>query len=148
MPNSEHLNLAMFRDRSLLGTIMNAETNFVSDKFITIYYPLMFKPGDLLDDRYLITGDLGQGGMAYVFRAKDQHLDREVALKVLRPHLTETDQERFRREIRTLARLSHPGIVTIYDLGRGEHVQRQVGPGQQRGREDRVVGDIEVITDG
>ncbi len=82
----------------------------------------MFKPGDLLDDRYLITGDLGQGGMAYVFRAKDQHLDREVALKVLRPHLTETDQERFRREIRTLARLSHPGIVTIYDLGRGEHV--------------------------
>jgi eukaryotic-like serine/threonine-protein kinase len=82
----------------------------------------MFKPGDLLDERYLITGDLGQGGMAYVFRAKDQHLDREVALKVLRPHLTETDQERFRREIRTLARLSHPGIVTIYDLGRGEHV--------------------------
>jgi eukaryotic-like serine/threonine-protein kinase len=82
----------------------------------------MFKPGDLLDHRYLITGDLGQGGMAYVFRAKDQHLDREVALKVLRPHLTETDQERFRREIKTLARLSHPGIVTIYDLGRGEHV--------------------------
>jgi eukaryotic-like serine/threonine-protein kinase len=82
----------------------------------------MFKPGDLLDDRYLITGDLGQGGMAYVFRAKDQHLDREVALKVLRPHLTETDQERFRREIKTLARLSHPGIVSIYDLGRGEHV--------------------------
>jgi eukaryotic-like serine/threonine-protein kinase len=82
----------------------------------------MFKPGDLLDDRYLITGDLGQGGMAYVFRAKDQHLDREVALKVLRPHLTETDQERFRREIKTLARLSHPGIVTIYDLGRGQHV--------------------------
>lgn len=82
----------------------------------------MFKPGDLLDDRYLITGDLGQGGMAYVFRAKDQHLDRDVALKVLRPHLTETDQERFRREIKTLARLSHPGIVTIYDLGRGEHV--------------------------
>lgn len=82
----------------------------------------MFKPGDLLDNRYLITGNLGQGGMAYVFRARDQHLERDVALKVLRPHLTETDQERFRREIKTLARLNHPGIVSIYDLGRGSHV--------------------------
>ncbi len=82
----------------------------------------MFKPGDLLDNRYMITGDLGQGGMAYVFRARDQHLERDVALKVLRPHLTETDQERFRREIKTLARLNHPGVVTIYDLGRGNHV--------------------------
>ena len=77
---------------------------------------------DLLDDRYLITGELGQGGMSYVFRARDTHLEREVALKVLRPHLTETDRERFLREIRTLARLNHPGIVTIHDLGRGEQV--------------------------
>ena len=77
---------------------------------------------DLLDDRYLVTGELGQGGMSYVFRARDTHLEREVALKVLRPHLTETDRERFLREIRTLARLNHPGIVTIHDLGRGEQV--------------------------
>lgn len=82
----------------------------------------LFDIGELIDDRYEIIGHLGQGGMAQVFRAHDRHLDRAVALKVLRPHLTEADQERFRREIKTLAQLSHPGIVSIYDLGRGEHV--------------------------
>ncbi len=60
--------------------------------------------------------------MAQVYRAFDRHLERDVALKVLRPHLTEADSERFRREIMTLAKLSHPNIVSIYDLGRGEHV--------------------------
>ena len=78
--------------------------------------------GELLDERYEIVGALGQGGMAHVYRAFDRHLEREVALKVLRPHLTEADSERFRREIMTLAKLSHPNIVSIYDLGRGEHV--------------------------
>lgn len=82
----------------------------------------MLSQGDLLDGRYLISEHLGQGGMAYVFRARDQHLERDVALKLLRPHLTETDKERFRREIRTLASLSHPAIVTIYDLGLEEHI--------------------------
>ena len=82
----------------------------------------MFQPGDVVDNRYHIVGPLGQGGMAHVFEAHDRHLDRTVALKVLRPHLTEADSERFRREIRTLARLCHPGIVTIYDLGLGDTV--------------------------
>lgn len=82
----------------------------------------MFQPGDLVDQRYDILGPLGQGGMAHVFRARDRHLERDVALKVLRPHLTEADSERFRREIRALARLNHPGVVAIYDLGLGEHV--------------------------
>ncbi|CAN5884294.1 DNA damage-responsive serine/threonine-protein kinase RqkA [soil metagenome] len=79
----------------------------------------MIDLGTTLDDRYLVTGELGQGGMSYVYQARDQHLERDVALKFLRPHLTETDRERFLREIKTLARLSHPGIVTIHDLGRG-----------------------------
>lgn len=82
----------------------------------------MFEAGDVVDDRYEVLGPLGMGGMAHVFRALDRHLDRVVALKVLRPHLTETDSERFRREIRALARLNHPGIVSIYDLGLGQHV--------------------------
>lgn len=82
----------------------------------------MFSPGDVLGDRYEIEGPLGQGGMAYVYAAHDRHLDRPVAVKVLRPHLTEIDAERFRREIRALARLPHPGIVTIYDLGQSDHV--------------------------
>ncbi len=78
--------------------------------------------GELLDERYEVVGALGQGGMAHVYRAFDRHLEREVALKVLRPHLTEADTERFRREIMTLAKFSHPNIVSIYDLGRGDHV--------------------------
>lgn len=82
----------------------------------------MFQTGDVVDNRYDILGVLGTGGMAQVFRARDRHLERVVALKVLRPHLTDTDSERFRREIRALARLNHPGIVSIYDLGLGEHV--------------------------
>lgn len=82
----------------------------------------MFQPGEVIDDRYDVLGPLGQGGMAHVFRAHDRRLERTVALKVLRPHLTETDAERFRREIRALARFNHPGIVAIYDLGQGEHV--------------------------
>ncbi len=82
----------------------------------------MFQTGDVVDNRYDILGPLGAGGMAQVFRAQDRHLERTVALKVLRPHLTDTDSERFRREIRALARLNHPGIVSIYDLGLGEHV--------------------------
>src|SRR6056297_747429 len=82
----------------------------------------MFAAGDVLGDRYEIEGPLGQGGMAHVFAAHDRHLDRSVAVKVLRPHLTEIDAERLRREIRALARLSHPGIVSIFDLGQGDHV--------------------------
>ena len=78
--------------------------------------------GELLDERYEVVGNLGHGGMARVYRAFDRHLERDVALKILRPHLTEADSERFRREIMTLAKLSHPNIVSIYDLGRGEHV--------------------------
>ncbi|MFA5551786.1 MAG: serine/threonine-protein kinase [Trueperaceae bacterium] len=82
----------------------------------------MFETGELVDDRYEVLGPLGVGGMAHVFRARDTHLERTVALKVLRPHLTEADSERFRREIRALARLNHRGIVAIYDLGLGESV--------------------------
>jgi len=78
--------------------------------------------GELLDERYEVTGSLGHGGMAQVYRAFDRHLERDLALKILRPHLTEADSERFRREIMTLAKLSHPNIVSIYDLGRGDHV--------------------------
>lgn len=82
----------------------------------------MFEIGELIDERYEVLGSLGSGGMAHVFRAHDNHLEREVALKVLRPHLTEADSERFRREIRALARLNHRGIVSIFDLGLGEAV--------------------------
>src|SRR5690625_1276026 len=57
--------------------------------------------------------------MATVFLAKDRRLDRDVALKVMHPHLTEgTDvSARFRREARAAARLAHPGVVAVFDQG-------------------------------
>ncbi|MBK7874319.1 MAG: serine/threonine protein kinase [Planctomycetes bacterium] len=62
---------------------------------------------------------VGQGGMGFVYRARHPELDRKVALKLLaRANASDPSfVERFRREARTLARLSHPGIVTIFDSG-------------------------------
>jgi serine/threonine protein kinase len=67
-----------------------------------------------------VTELLGHGGMGVVYKGRHPLLDREVAIKVLRPDFqTEDDfQARFLREARTLAKLRHPYIVTVYDLGR------------------------------
>src|SRR5688572_18573515 len=68
--------------------------------------------------KYRIVARLGRGGMGTVYRAVDETLDRDVAIKVLNPGLTETDLlKRFRAEAITLARLNHPNIATIYELG-------------------------------
>jgi eukaryotic-like serine/threonine-protein kinase len=71
----------------------------------------------LLAGRYALREPVGEGGMAVVWRAYDSILKRDVALKVLHEYVPPTDRQRFRREIRTLARLSHPNIIGIYDLG-------------------------------
>ncbi len=63
---------------------------------------------------------LGQGGMARVYRGRQEHLDRDVAIKVLPPYYV-TDPtfiDRFQREARAMAKLQHPNIVVIYDAGR------------------------------
>lgn len=62
---------------------------------------------------------IGRGGMGFVYKARQKRLDRVVALKVLTPELSGDAkfQERFAREARTLARLSHPHIVTLHDFG-------------------------------
>lgn len=75
--------------------------------------------GSVLAHRYEIRAPLGRGGMGEVFEAVDLQLDRTVAVKILRPELA-ADRRlvgRFRREARTAARLSHPGIVAVYDVG-------------------------------
>lgn len=71
-----------------------------------------------LGDDYELLGSLGQGGFGRVYRVRDLHLEREVALKVLHPLLTQEPAvvERFRREAQLAARLSHPNIVNIYDI--------------------------------
>ena len=62
---------------------------------------------------------IGQGGMGAVYRARQTHIDRVVAVKLMAPHLTANPDfaQRFQREAKILARLSHPHIVTLYDVG-------------------------------
>ena len=73
----------------------------------------------MIENKYRIEQLLGRGGMGAVYRARDMRLDRLVAVKVVRPELLE-DQDarrRFRREAQIVARLQHPGIVSIFDFG-------------------------------
>ena len=76
--------------------------------------------GQTLSGRYLLHEPIGEGGSAQVFRATDLHLGRDVALKVLHEQVHFLDRERFLREVRILARLSHPGVIAIHDLGQDE----------------------------
>src|ERR1043165_8703986 len=72
-----------------------------------------------LPERYRVVGHLANGGMASVWEAHDELLDRPVAVKVLASHLGQDDRarRRFAREARTAAGLSsHPHVVTIYDV--------------------------------
>lgn len=73
----------------------------------------------VIDGRYKVLSRMARGGMATVYVARDERLDRLVALKVMHPHLAESEQftARFRREARSAAKISHPGIVPIYDQG-------------------------------
>src|SRR3712207_1740655 len=75
-----------------------------------------------VDGRYVVERLLGSGGMAQVYLTHDEVLDRRVALKVLRDQYADDEEfiQRFRREARSAASLSHPNIVSIYDQGRSE----------------------------
>jgi serine/threonine-protein kinase len=75
--------------------------------------------GRVINGRYEIRALLGRGGMASVYRAHDRSLDREVALKILYPQFTAdpANVERFKQEAITAARLDHPNIVPVYDVG-------------------------------
>lgn len=73
--------------------------------------------GAIISERYQLQALVGEGGSAKVFRAFDSRLERDVALKLLHPHLLEADRSRFMREVRTLAQLTHPGVVPVLDLG-------------------------------
>src|SRR5512146_734315 len=67
---------------------------------------------------YRIVDKVGAGGMGEVYRAHDEHLDREVAIKVLPPASLgeDTSRKRFRKEALTLSKLNHPNIATIHDF--------------------------------
>jgi eukaryotic-like serine/threonine-protein kinase len=73
----------------------------------------------ILNGRYALTAQQGSGGMSVIYRAVDRLLGRNVAIKVLRPSLTQdpTFLEKFRNEAISIANLSHPNIVTVFDVG-------------------------------
>ncbi len=77
----------------------------------------MIKAGDILDNRYEILEKIGQGGMSYVFKAKDAKLDRVVAIKILKEECSHDEEflKKFGNEARSAAKLSHPNIVQAYD---------------------------------
>jgi tetratricopeptide (TPR) repeat protein len=83
-----------------------------------------------LADRYAVERELGSGGMALVFLARDLKHDRPVAIKVLRPELAAAlGGERFLREIRLSAQLHHPHILPLYDSGEALPAAGAAGPG-------------------
>jgi len=80
------------------------------------------KAGAVLGNRFEITAVLGKGGMGIVYRARDLRLQRDVALKVIRPELLQQPEigERFRREILLASKITHKNILRIHDLGESD----------------------------
>src|SRR5258706_557198 len=76
--------------------------------------------GQLLSGRYQIEEMIGEGATAAVYRAMDQRLRRIVAVKILLPHVHATTKQRFEREALSAAKLNHPGIMAIYDVGQDQ----------------------------
>lgn len=85
---------------------------------------------DVILDQYEFIEMLGRGGMGAVYKARQKSLDRIVAIKILPPNLTEDEEEegfhfaeRFQREARAMAKLSHPNIIAVYDFGQASDGQ-------------------------
>ncbi len=84
--------------------------------------PLPARLAQALGEAYTLEGEIGRGGMGVVYRARDERLQRRVAIKVLPPELAfQSDiRQRFTREAQTAAKLSHPHIVPIHSVGEGQ----------------------------
>ena len=107
-------------------------------------------------DRYAILDELGRGGMGVVYRAHDRRLGRDVALKVVGDYAGRDPMQRLAREANALARLEHPGIVPVHDVGslvdgrlyyvmklvRGERLDRRLAGGVSQGEGLRIFGRI------
>ena len=82
----------------------------------------MTEIGTILGGRYRLVELIGQGGMARIYRAHDKQLDRDVAVKLLRPEYGRDPDfgSRFRQEAQAAASLNHPNVVSVYDYGQDE----------------------------
>ncbi len=101
--------------------------------------------GTKIDDRYVLGDLLGSGGMARVFLTHDEALGRDVALKILWEQYADNEEfvERFKREARSAAALSHPNVVSVYDWGCSEdetyYIAMEYVPGGTL--KDRIIGE-------
>jgi len=86
---------------------------------------LILRPGDVLGNRYEILQLLGEGGMGAVYRALDRELDRQVALKLIKPELASNPAilARFKQELLLSRQVTHRNVVRIYDLGDADGVK-------------------------
>jgi len=94
--------------------------------------------GRLIGGRYRVIAPLGEGGMATLWRAMDEQLDREVAVKLLRPQFGNDPgfTARFKQEARSAGSLSHPNIVSVYDYGTDAETNGQIIFMQNLGGDD------------
>src|SRR5882762_9294110 len=108
-------------DETVTGT--GSPTRVLADATVPASQPASTVRGDILSSgrcgRYEVLGQVGAGGMGVVFEARDPALDRKVALKLLRPRrrMSPIDSaDRLALEARAMARLSHPNVVTVYEI--------------------------------
>ncbi len=96
--------------------------------------------GAISAEKYVVLGLINEGGMGAVYRALQMPVEREVAVKVLRTELTDSDQagDRFIREARAVSKLNHPNIITLYDFGfdsnRHPYMVMEYAPGNSLGQ--------------
>ncbi|GAB3920837.1 hypothetical protein GCM10029976_006970 [Kribbella albertanoniae] len=107
----------------------------------------MKRAGEVVGGRYRIVAVIGRGGMGDVYRAVDEVLEREVALKVVRPEpRTLVDADRFRREARAIAQICDPHVVAAYDFGdegKSWYLAMELSTGCSVGEELRESGPFE-----
>ncbi|MEM9463349.1 MAG: serine/threonine-protein kinase, partial [Myxococcota bacterium] len=104
----------LFRDQ--VGLILGDGCPATAGRVSSTVSPVLPVRGRTLG-RYLLLGELGSGGMGTVLKAYDESLDRVVAIKLLHSEAAERYTERLRREAQALAKLSHPNVVQVYEVG-------------------------------
>ena len=90
--------------------------------------------------RYVVTGQLGQGGMGVVYEAEDTLLKRKVAIKLLPKEVSASPEalKRFRREGQAAAKLNHPNVVAVYDIGEADG-QQVIGRFRDRAKAEGMI---------